>query len=167
MENTHPGKNPHGAGTVPAPQRVLFAMVGFFTIAFGQSRPSIRRIDLPESARKRHSDTNNPPPSGRTIAGCAGAQKGCYRAQHRPQMSLWRVRCPCRFSPLALGKNTPSPLRKSARTLYLPRTTGFRSALPGRQRMNRHEQLLAQQLLYLGNYVLGFEGLYDVTVRSQ
>ena len=108
-----------------------------------------------------------PPPSGRTIAGCTEAQKGCYRAQHRPQMSLWRVRCPCRFSPLALGKNTPSPLRKSARTLYLPRTTGFRSALPGRQRMNRHEQLLAQQLLYLGNYVLGFEGLYDVTVRSQ
>gem|GEM_PF-6168033 len=64
MENTHPGKNPHGAGTVPAPQRVLFAMVGFFTIAFGQSRPSIRRIDLPESARKRHSDTNTPPRQG-------------------------------------------------------------------------------------------------------
>ena len=34
------------------------------------------------------------------------------------------------------GKHPPSPLRKSARTRCLPRTTGPLFALPGRQRMN-------------------------------
>lgn len=107
MENTHPGKNPHGAGTVPAPQRVLFAMVGFFTIAFGQSRPSIRRIDLPESARKRHSDTNNPPPVRANHSGVYRGTKRLLPSATPPTNVLMACQMSLQIFPTGFGKKHP------------------------------------------------------------
>ena len=51
-----------------------------------------------------------------------------------PTNGLTACRMSLQIFSAGYGKHTPSPLRKSARTLPLPRTTGLRFALPSRQR---------------------------------
>ena len=71
---------------------------------------------------------------------CPGSPCGrCWTRQtHAEPNSAHNGLTACRMSlqifSAGSGKHTPSPLRKSARTLCLPRTTGPRFALPGRQR---------------------------------
>jgi len=56
-----------------------------------------------------------------------------------PPTNGWTAcRMPLQIFSAGSGKPTPPPLRKSVRALHLPRTTGLRVALHGRQRWSLH-----------------------------
>ena len=71
----------------------------------------------------------------RSPCGHSGPRQNGRRAPLRPQHGLTACRRPLQIFSAGSGIHPPSPLRKSARALRLPRTTGPRSALHGRQRL--------------------------------